>query len=77
MITTQDVETTLNRINQQPGVLGIIISQNDSKNLRLLSQTPESPVAQFKEKYALHCSALAVEARTTVRDLDPTVYNCF
>lgn len=69
-----EVESTLQRINQHPGVLGLIITQNEGKNTRCLSTSEDSPVILNKDAYAQCCTSLASQARSAVRDLDPMVF---
>ena len=70
-----EVESTLQRINQHPGVLGLIITQNDGKSSRVLSTTQDSPVITNKDAYAQSYTTLAAEARSAIRDLDPMVFS--
>ena len=68
-----EVESTLQRINQHPGVLGLIITQNDGKSSRVLANSEDSPVIVNKDAYAQSYTTVAAEARSAVRDLDPMV----
>jgi hypothetical protein len=68
-----EVESTLHRINQHPGVLGILISQSEGKSTRCLASSEDSPLVTHKEDYAQYCTSLAAQARSAVRDLDPVV----
>ncbi|KAH7827703.1 dynein light chain, roadblock-type [Monocercomonoides exilis] len=67
-----EVESSLMRINQHPGVQGILITQNDLKCSRVLATSDESPVLLSKDNYAQCCTSLSSQARTAIRDLDPT-----
>lgn len=69
-----EVESTLQRINQHPGVLGLIITQNDGRSSRCLSSSEDSPVITNKDGYSQCCTNLAAQARSAVRDLDPMVF---
>ena len=68
-----EVESTLQRINQHPGVLGLIITQNDCSSSRVLSTSDDSPVVLNKDAYAQGYTGLAAQARSAIRDLDPMV----
>ncbi|KAK2960580.1 putative Dynein light chain roadblock-type 2 [Blattamonas nauphoetae] len=69
--TMSEVESTLQRIHKHPGVLGIIIAQNEGKGTRWIPTDEENPVIKQREAYSTYCSAVAQQARSAVRDLDP------
>eukprot|EP00770_Monocercomonoides_exilis_P010486 MONOS_10435.1-p1 / transcript=MONOS_10435.1 / gene=MONOS_10435 / organism=Monocercomonoides_exilis_PA203 / gene_product=dynein light chain / transcript_product=dynein light chain / location=Mono_scaffold00475:20753-21016(+) / protein_length=88 / sequence_SO=supercontig / SO=protein_coding / is_pseudo=false len=68
-----EVESTLQRINQHPGVLGLIVTHGDGKGTRCLASSEDSPVMSGKDNYANYCTLLASQARSSIRDLDPLV----
>eukprot|EP00771_Trimastix_marina_P000969 gnl/Trimastix_PCT/2008.p1 GENE.gnl/Trimastix_PCT/2008~~gnl/Trimastix_PCT/2008.p1 ORF type:complete len:117 (+),score=14.80 gnl/Trimastix_PCT/2008:44-352(+) len=66
-----EVEETLLRISRHPGVLGILVANKEGKLLRYQANE-NSTLESNKERYAQLCSQLAQQARSLVRDLDPT-----
>eukprot|EP00586_Coscinodiscus_wailesii_P022926 CAMPEP_0172498806 /NCGR_PEP_ID=MMETSP1066-20121228/117676_1 /TAXON_ID=671091 /ORGANISM="Coscinodiscus wailesii, Strain CCMP2513" /LENGTH=130 /DNA_ID=CAMNT_0013272235 /DNA_START=98 /DNA_END=490 /DNA_ORIENTATION=- len=61
------VEETLERIKQQPGVQGYVISNHEGVVLRRLPSMSQSTAEQLAESMRL----LSSKARNVVRDLDP------
>ncbi|KAA6380456.1 MAG: putative dynein light chain roadblock-type 2 [Streblomastix strix] len=74
-----EVENTMNRINMHPGVQGLFVTMADESSgeygalkTRVLFRDEESDVAMKRDQYSACCTALATQAKTATRDLDPT-----
>ncbi|KAJ4460823.1 putative dynein light chain roadblock-type [Paratrimastix pyriformis] len=67
-----EIEETLNRIKDHPDVDGIIITHNEKAHRRIIARDPLSPIQAQADLYAEQCTALAAQARSAVRDLDPS-----
>mmetsp|Transcript_106981 Transcript_106981/g.149115 ORF Transcript_106981/g.149115 Transcript_106981/m.149115 type:complete len:97 (+) Transcript_106981:59-349(+) len=61
-----EVEETLKRIQSHKGVLGVVIF--DKNGISIKSTLDQATTVQ----YCTHLSNLAAQARSSVRDIDPT-----
>ncbi|KAK2948922.1 putative dynein light chain roadblock-type 2 [Blattamonas nauphoetae] len=66
-----EIETTLTRMSQHPGVLGLLIATKDCKRTKIVAIDEESPLLLQKDEYASLCTSISGQALSVIRDIDP------